>query len=100
MEISFEKSGGFAYFPGLAQSVTVDTQKLAAPTAQRLMDLVQRAAFFSLPSSLPAPAGSADHYSYTLTVHDGLRQHTVTLTDPITDANLSQLIDELQRIVP
>ena len=100
MNIHFEKSGGFAFVPGLAKGVTIDTQTLAPQSGQRLTDLVQRANFFALPSSLPLPSGAADHHTYTLTVQDGSRQHTVILTDPISIADLSQLVDELQRLVP
>jgi len=100
MKISLEKSGGFAYMPGLDKPIAVDTQTLDAPVARRLTDLVQRADFFSLPPGTSLPSGAADYHSYKLTVQDGTREHTVTLTDPLSNADLSQLIDELQRMAP
>lgn len=100
MKLFLEKSGGFAYIPGLDKPIAVDTQALDPKVAQRLMNLVQRVNFFSLSSSTILPSGAADYFSYKLNIQDGAREHTVTLTDPISNADLSQLIDELQRTAP
>jgi hypothetical protein len=95
--INFESGGGFAHFPGLSRPVRVDTAELAPEEAARLKGLVERARFFEQPAEVGAPSpGAADLRSYTITVEDGRRTHTVRTSDALTDPALRDLIDHLR----
>jgi hypothetical protein len=96
MTITFEMSGGFAHLPALSGPVTIDTAQIEPQADNELESLVRQSRFFDQPSRGPTPAkGAADYRSYTITVRDGLRVHTIQLTDPITDVNLEQLVCKL-----
>jgi len=97
LEIRLESDGGFAYFPGLDQPVTVDTAKLAAEEAVLLESLVSTADFFEKPAELNAPKpGAADYRRYSIAVQDGERSHTVIVVEPVHDAAIKALIDYLR----
>jgi hypothetical protein len=93
MKVQFQMSGGLAYFPGLAKPITIDPAQDAATLAAQ----VNAADFFNLPAQANAPtARSADARSYTITIDDGQRRHTVQVNEPITDPNLQALVDHLR----
>jgi hypothetical protein len=97
MIINFQSSGGFAHFPGLSRPVRIDTAELAPEQADQLNGLVERARFFEQPSEVGAPPpGAADLRSYTITVEDGGRTHTVQTSDALTDAALRDLVAHLR----
>ena len=97
MVINFESGGGFAHFPGLSRPVRIDTAEMAPEQAGRLEGLVDRARFFEQPSEVGAPPpGSADLRSYTITVQDGDRTHTVQTSDDLTDPGLRDLVEHLR----
>lgn len=97
MIISFESEGGFAHFPGLSRPVRIDTTELPPEEAKAVEALVERARFFDQPQSLATSApGAADLRSYTITVEDGDRTHTVTTTDTLEDPALRDLIEHLR----
>jgi hypothetical protein len=95
--IDFESGGGFAHFPGLSRPVRIDTADLAPEQADQLKWLVDRARFFDQPSEVGAPPpGAADLRSYTITVEDGDRRHTVQTSDALTDPALRDIIEHLR----
>jgi emfourin len=95
--INFESGGGFAHFPGLSRPVRIDTQELAAEQADQLKGLVERARFFEQPAELGSPPpGAADLRSYTITVQDGDRTHTVKTSDALEDPALRDLVEYLR----
>lgn len=97
MRIQLKISGGMAYFPGLSQPITIDSDALPQQEAKELKRLVDEAHFFSLPPVINVPApGAADYRQYTITVDDGKRHHVVQATDPITDLHLQALLRYLQ----
>jgi hypothetical protein len=99
VRIEFEGRGGFGYFPGLQRGVSIETDDLPDDEARLLEGLVERSSFFELPSHVgdPAPLG-ADIRHYIVKVDDGHgRQRTVRVDDPIADAALADLINELAR---
>jgi len=96
MKVQFQTSGGIAYFPGLAKPVTIDTAQ-APQDADMLARQLADADFFNLPSVANSPAPrSFDAQTYTITIDDGQRQHTVQVSEPITDPNLRALVDHLR----
>ena len=97
MNITFQMSGGFAYIPGLSRPVIIDTAQIDPQVANQLEFLVRESRFFDQPARVDTTAkGAADYRTYTITLQDGPRIHTVQLTDPITDANLERLVSRLQ----
>ena len=93
MQITFSMGGGLAHFPGLSAPVSIKVDDLSASEASELRKLVQDVDFFALPAKHGAPrAGAADHRTYTITVEDGGKKHTVTVTDPVQDAHMKRLI--------
>jgi len=60
-------------------------------------DCVDRARFFDQPSDPGEPhPGAADHRTYTITVEDGGRTHTVKTGDTAQNPELQPLIDSLR----
>jgi hypothetical protein len=99
MRVHFDSEGGFAHFPGLSQPVSVDTDELPPEQAARVEQLVRAANFFSQPDELAAPApGAADYRTYTITVEDGGRSHTVRAAEPVEDQGVRALIEHLQAV--
>jgi len=97
MIINFQSSGGFAHFPGLSRPVRIDTAELAPEHADRLKGMVERARFFEQPSEVgEPPPGAADLRSYTITVEEGDRTHTVQTSDALTDPGLRDLVEHLR----
>lgn len=97
MVINFESGGGFAHFPGLNRPVRIDTADLAQGQADQLKGLVERARFFDQPGEVGAPPpGAADLRSYTITVEDGDRKHTVQTSDALADPALRDLVEHLR----
>lgn len=97
MIINFESEGGFAHFPGLSRPLRIDTADLPPEEAKDVEDLVQRAHFFDQAAVLGTPPpGAADLRSYTITVQDGGRTHTVTTSEALSDEALRDLIEHLR----
>ena len=96
MTITFEMSGGFAPLPALSSPVTIDTAQIEPQARTELESLVRLCAFFDQPALTTPAKGAADYRTYTITVQDGPRVHTIQLTDPITDINLEQFVSRLR----
>lgn len=97
MHITLEVSGGFVASPVLNAPHTVDTSTSDSVRASELERLVRDVRFFDLPARLGASSpGAADVFTYTITVNDGDRVHSVTLTDPVADEGLARLVDQLR----
>jgi hypothetical protein len=90
MWIMFEKEGGIL---GIKTSVMIDTEKLPSNEAAKLKRRIDDANFFNLPSivSMP-PTSAADYYTYTISIEQGGRRHTVQTTD-FAPVELHLLID-------
>jgi hypothetical protein len=95
MRIVFSTSGGFASIPGLAAPLTLDLDALPEAEQQELRQLVERSAFFALPSQRPRPR-AADQRTYTITIEDDARTHTLMLSDPLPAGDLRVLVDRLR----
>jgi hypothetical protein len=95
MRIDFRMDGGLASFPGLARPVSIACEALPPAQAARLRALVDRADFSSLPRK-PHNAAAPDARAYTIAVDDGGTCRTVTVTEPIADDALRELVAELR----
>ncbi len=99
MKITLETSGGIAYMPKLNAPVVIDTQQIEPDSGSQLETLVRESRFFEQPAiTITVKKGAADYRTYTITVEDGSRTHSVQLTDPITDTNLEGLVALLQTL--
>jgi hypothetical protein len=97
MKINFKTSGGFAHLPAFSKPFVVDTEKVDPQIARQLESFVQESRFFEQPAQANTTRkGAADYQTYTITIEDNTRSHTVQLTDPINDANLHQLVAQLR----
>lgn len=93
MKIYFERSGGFA---GMHIVFSLDTSLLTPEDARGVLDLINKAKFFDLPSSSPPPQkGSADYFQYRLSVETDERKHTVETTDETIQPSLRPVVDFL-----
>ena len=75
-------------------TTTIDTQSLAAEQASELKQLVASSGFFSLPPTIPS-SGGADQFTYTVTIDDQGRQHTVIVKDGSIPPALQPLLQRL-----
>jgi hypothetical protein len=96
MRVTFQTEGGIAYMPGLAKPVEIDTNVMSAEDADALCNLIDEADFFELPPVASVLSkGAADHQTYTITIDDGERHHTVQLTEPVPE-ELRPLVSKLR----
>ena len=95
MRIEFRQSGGVA---GIIRPPppAIDTESLPPEEARKWHDLVAASHFFNLPDKSP-PQPGGDAFSYTITVHDGGRSHTVQAQGRTASPGLNALIEELRR---
>ena len=98
MRVRFQVSGGIAALPGLAAPRVIDVDALDPAERASIERLVHDAHFFNLPPRLPAPKGSADCQSYQIDIEDGPRQHTVVVSDPVTDPAVQALVAQLRKL--
>ena len=96
MRIDFRMDGGIAAFPGLAKPVSIDCEALPPADTARLRTLVQRAGIFSKSHRKKSAPPAPDARAYTIAVDDGGQCRTLTVTEPITDDALRDLIAELR----
>jgi hypothetical protein len=91
MKIDFERSGGFM---GRTVSLSLDLDELPADQAETLRLLVDQSDFFNLPADSPVPS-MPDSFSYTVTITDGARRHTVHTGDASAPESLRPLLNDL-----
>jgi emfourin len=93
LRVTIGIDGGFAYLPGLAQPRVVDAAALPADAVALLRSLLAA----PTPRTCEAPDASrgADRRSYVIRIEEGTRRRTVTVTDPVADPGLAELIDVL-----
>jgi len=97
MKINFEISGGLAHISALSRPVIIDTAQIDPQVANQIESIVRESRFFDQPARASTLSkGAADYRTYTITVEDGSRVHTIQVTDPIADANLGSLISRLR----
>jgi hypothetical protein len=98
MRVVFQVTGGIAALPGLAAPRMIDVDALEPEKRATVERLVHAAHFFDLPPRLPAPQGSADCQSYEIAIEDGQRQHTVVVSDPVTQPAVQALVAQLRKL--
>jgi hypothetical protein len=93
MRIQFKREGGLVALPGLSRPVTIDSDQLPEDEARELEQMVAAARVFErAPDARALPAGARDIITYTVTVEDGGRHHTVQMSDLTQDPDLQRLL--------
>jgi hypothetical protein len=92
MRIRFERTGGFM---GTRMTVNVDTATLPPDKSEDLVRLVEISGFFDLPEKIVTPTPSPDRFSYTLTIEDEARRHTLETSDEVAPETLRPLLRRL-----
>jgi Emfourin len=101
MRIYLKAEGGIAFIPGLSQESSVESEDLSKRDLEELQKLIAKARFFELPAKLGIPpSGAADYRSYTVTIEDGGRRHSVQFTDLADNPGLKELFAFLQSLQP
>jgi hypothetical protein len=95
MRIDFRIDGGVAAFPGLSRPVTIDCDALPAAQTAHLRGLIDRADFFTRPPTPPTTA-APDARAYTIAVDDAGLCRTLTVTEPIDNPALRDLVSALR----
>ncbi|MEH1870041.1 protealysin inhibitor emfourin [Nostoc sp.] len=95
MQISFERTGGFA---GITKKTTIDTDTLSPNEASTLAQLVEVADLFRLPEHITSPNQESDRFQYKLIVEDNGKQHTVTVSEASLPETLKPLVEWLQTL--
>ncbi len=99
MRITFKTDGGIAFFPGLAQPFTFESDQLSKKDAKTLQSLIEKAHFFELPTSVGQIAlTAADMQQQTLTIEDGKKTHTVKLMSDASE-DVQALFEGVQILV-
>lgn len=97
MRIEFSREGGLAFFPGLSKPQAVDLGALPPERAEALERAVGAARFFELPPTVGTASG-ADRTSYTLTIQEGERRHTVRFIEPVEEPHLRALLELVKQL--
>ena len=97
MKVTFEVSGGFVALPGVQEPRSIDTATVDVALSDQVEAILRDVVFFEMPARLDtSQPGAADYFVYTITVRDGDRVHSVTLTDPVADERMAHLINILK----
>lgn len=100
MRIRFQVSGGIAFFPGLAGPSEIDVDSLSAEEREHIERLLRESHFVER-AAQPSPTRRApDCQTYRIMLEDGGTRHTVTVSDPVTDPSLAELIETLRGLEP
>ena len=81
----------------MRREVRIETQSLRREERELLEGLVQDSGFFTLPEKFPKPGKGADYFTYSITVDDGNRVHTVVVSAPSLPESLRPLIREVSK---
>lgn len=81
----------------MRREVRIETAALSREEREPLEGLVRDSGFFALPEKFPRPGKGADYFTYSITVDDGKRRHTVEVSQPSLPDGLRPLVRELSR---
>ncbi len=93
MRMQVKTEGGIAGpIPGLSKPIVLDSDTLLHQEAEEMRQLVTAARFFELPAQQPQPQRGADYRTYTISIENGERHHSVQFTELVTDPHLRNLL--------
>jgi hypothetical protein len=94
VRIQLQTSSGVVFLRRPDPPITVEVDSLEEADRWEFERLVREARFFELPLCVPAPRGTQAR-TYQITIEDDDRQHTVSVSDPVTGPALQKLIARL-----
>ena len=92
LKIEFSRYGGFT---GVQLNVELDSQSLSLEEIAHIRDLVEKADFFNLPSSLKGSVFGRDQFQYKITVQEENRRHSVWVEEGAASEGLRLLLGYL-----
>ncbi len=90
MRVSVERSGGFA---GISQTNSVSTDQLPAEEAKNVVNLVEAAGFYELPSIIRSTEPGGDRFQYKITVENERGTHTVQVDEAAVPPGLQPVLN-------
>ena len=93
--IKFERTGGFA---GIRIATEFELDDLPEDQARQLLGLLDEVDFDELPEQLFDEEGSADGFTYSITVEAEKGKHSVTTNNASTPEKMEQLVELLYRV--
>ncbi|GCF06511.1 protealysin inhibitor emfourin [Dictyobacter arantiisoli] len=97
MRIQMRTEGGFAYIPGLSRPTILDSATLSPQESDEIQHLVSAVHFFDLPTLQEQTVHGGDQRTYKITIEDGVRSHSIQVTDPVKDPQLQALLTFVQQ---
>lgn len=94
MRISVTRSGGFT---GIPIQFSFDEQDLDPQELQELLTAIQTTRFFTLPTHLSAVSGSADTFTYSITIETNDQHHTLFSPESALPEPLGAVLHKLVR---
>jgi hypothetical protein len=91
--IKVERSGGFA---GIPISNQIDTKDLPSTLAAKLKKIMESAKSSSLPLGV-TPKGAADHYTYKISIQDGVNLKVVECNQYNIEDDLKSLVKYIEK---
>ena len=88
MRAQLQTSGGL-FLRRPDPPITIEVDALVEADRREFARLVREARFFELPANVPAHRG-AYAQTYWITIEDGDREHTVSVSDPVTGPALQK----------
>jgi hypothetical protein len=80
----------------MVMSFNFDTTSLPPEEADELVNLVNAADFFELPTTISTDAQVVDQFQYMITVEREEKQHTIEISDAAIPENLWPLLNKLR----
>ncbi len=94
MQISYERTGGFA---GIRFHAIINTENLPFSEAETLLELIDKIDFFDLPEKM-VTNDAPDSFCYFLSADDGQRTHSVEISSAAMTDEMYRLVNQLQRL--
>jgi hypothetical protein len=93
--VTVTRGGGLA---GLVSTTTADTEALAPGDAEELRTKVEGSGLLQMPARVSGPRAHPDAFDYAVTVEDGERTQTVSLSEDALPASVRSLISWLDSV--
>jgi hypothetical protein len=93
VKIRIERSGGFA---GIALFNEMDTKELPSPLVNIAKKIIETEKISSLPLK-SHPKGSADHYTYKISIQDGTNLRVIECNQYDIKDDLKSLVNYIER---
>ena len=93
MKIKVERSGGLAGIPMFNE---LDSKDLPSPLLSTVKKIVENTNLSSIPLKV-TPKGAGDHYSYKISIKDGIQQRVIECNQYDIQDDLKSLIRYIEK---